>query len=100
LKKIVELLKENCAKIIWANTTPIPMNDPHRPEGDDLVYNSAAEKVMVKYDIPINDLLSVITNWQGFPEWRKGEDVHFSEDVSFSLAEKVMTEILTLLGNL
>ena len=97
LTKIVELLKDNCKKIIWANTTPIPLNDPTRPVGDDLIYNNAAEKVMAKYNIPINDLHSVITDWQGFDEWRKGDDVHFSDEVSFTLAEQVMKVMLSLL---
>ena len=40
------LLNTNGAKIIWANTTPIPVNAPHDPEGDELIYNAAIEKVM------------------------------------------------------
>jgi len=65
LTRIAALLKTNGAKVIWASTTPIPDNDDLRPRGDDLIYNAAAEKVMKKNSIPINDLHRVITEWDG-----------------------------------
>ncbi len=93
LSKIVALLKTNGAKIIWANTTPIPANAPHNPEGDELIYNAAAEKVMKKNHIPINDLHSLVTKWDGYDEWRKGDDVHFSGDVYSKLAKQIAEKI-------
>jgi len=89
LTKIVTLLKSNGAKVIWASTTPIPANAPHNPEDDDLIYNAAAEKVMKENNIPINDLHSVVTSWDGYAEWRKGDDVHFSGAVYAKLAEQI-----------
>ena len=89
LSKIVALLKTNGAKIIWANTTPIPANAPHNPEGDELIYNAAAEKVMKKNNIPINDLHSVVTQWDGYAEWNNGDDVHFPGAVYAQLAERI-----------
>ena len=93
LTKIVALLKTNGAKIIWANTTPIPANAPHMPVGDDVIYNAAAEKVMKKNNIPINDLHSVVTQWDGYTEWKKGDDVHFPGAVYSKLAAKVAVKI-------
>jgi lysophospholipase L1-like esterase len=97
LEKIVALLKTNGAKIIWANTTPIPNNDPDRPKGDELIYNAAAEKVMKKNNIPINDLHSVVTKWDGYDEWRKGKDVHFGK-VYPKLADQIAKLISEQLG--
>jgi len=97
LAAIIVLLKKNGAKIIWASTTPVPDNDPDRPVGDDLAYNAAAAKIMQKHGIPINDLHRVITGWDGYAEWKKGNDVHFSGAVSAMLAEKVADAILKLL---
>ncbi|HEX5791111.1 MAG TPA: SGNH/GDSL hydrolase family protein [Luteolibacter sp.] len=94
LDKIVTLLKTNGAKIIWANTTPIPDNDPDRQAGDDVIYNAAAEKVMKKHGIPINDLHGVVTRWDGYAEWKKGNDVHFNGAVSAMLARQVVDRIL------
>ena len=51
LETIVTLLKKNGARIIWSNITPIPANCPHNPEGDDIIYNAAAAKVMKKHTI-------------------------------------------------
>ena len=97
LAKIVTLLKTNGAKIIWANTTPIPANAPHNPEGDELIYNAAAAKVMKKHGIPINDLHSVVTGWEGYAEWKKGDDVHFPGTVYSKLAEQIAEAILAQL---
>jgi len=98
LAKIVALLKTTGAKVIWANTTPIPVNDPYRSEGEELIYNAAAEKVMKKNNVPINDLHSVVTNWDGYAKWKQGNDVHFSAAVYRKLAEQVAEEIAKQLG--
>ncbi len=97
LSKIVALLKTNGAKIIWASTTPIPASAPHNPEGDELIYNAAAEKVMKKNNIPINDLHSVVTKWDGYAEWKKGNDVHFPGTVYSKLAKQIAEAILAQL---
>lgn len=94
LEKIVALLKSNSAKVIWASTTPIPANCPNNPEGDELIYNAAAEKVMKENNIPINDLHSVITKWDGYDKWKQGDNVHFSGDVYSKLAEQIAEVIV------
>jgi lysophospholipase L1-like esterase len=93
LDQIVTLLKKNGTRIIWANTTPIPDNDPDRPAGDDVIHNTAAEKVMKKHGIPINDLHGAVTSWDGYAQWKKGSDVHFSGAVYAMLASKVADAI-------
>ncbi len=93
LETIVTLLKKNGAKIVWATTTPIPDNAPHNPKGDDLIYNAAAEKVMRANNVPINDLHSVVTQWDGYAEWKKGDDVHFSGAVYAKLAAQIAEKI-------
>jgi lysophospholipase L1-like esterase/pimeloyl-ACP methyl ester carboxylesterase len=97
LAKIVTLLKGSGAKVIWANTTPIPANAKNNPEGDELIYNAAAKKVMKKHGIPINDLHSVVTRWDGYAEWKKGNDVHFPGAVYSKLAEQIAVRILAQL---
>ena len=63
------------------------------PEGDELIYNAAGRNVMKKNNIPINDLHSVVTKWDGYAEWKKGNDVHFSGAVYSKLAEQVAEKI-------
>lgn len=94
LDQIIVLLKKNGAKIIWANTTPVPDNDPDRPVGDDLIYNAAAEKVMKNHGVPVNDLHGVITGWDGYAKWKEGNDVHFSGAVYGMLARKAFDAIM------
>jgi lysophospholipase L1-like esterase len=98
LKKIVDLLKSNGAKVIWASITPIPADAPHVPEGDDLIYNAAAEKVMAANSVPINDLYSVVTAWDGYAEWKTGNNVHFGGGVYSKLAEQIAKTISAQLG--
>ncbi|MCP4314362.1 MAG: hypothetical protein GY790_24165 [Bacteroidetes bacterium] len=98
LATIAALLKENGAKIIWSNITPIPAKAPYNPEGDELIYNAAAEKVMKKNNIPINDLHSVVTSWDGYAEWREGDDVHFSDAVYSKLAEQIARKVTAALA--
>ena len=93
LTKIVTLLKTNGAKVIWASTTPIPLNDPYRPVGDELIYNAAAAKVMKANNIPINDLHSVVTQWDGYAKWKKGNNVHFGGGVYAKLAAQIAEAI-------
>jgi len=94
LAKIVTLLEITGAKVIWANITPIPASAPHHPEDDELIYNAAAAKVMKKHGIPIIDLHRVVTAWDGYAEWKKSNEVHFSGAVYSKLAEKITGVIL------
>ncbi|MBT7958369.1 MAG: prolyl oligopeptidase family serine peptidase, partial [Akkermansiaceae bacterium] len=98
LAKIVKLLKKNGAKVIWASTTPIPANAPHNPEGDEIIYNAAAAKVMKANNVPINDLHSLVTSWDGYAEWKKGNDVHFSGGVYAKLAAQIAKKITAALA--
>ena len=99
LETIVALLKKNGAKIIWSNITPIPANCPHNPEGDELTYNAAAEKVMKKHNVPIIDLHSVVKNWDGYEKFMQGNDVHCSGAYGL-LAEQIAQSIMAELSKL
>ena len=92
----MKLLKTNGAKIIWSHTTPIPANCPHNPEGDEIIYNAAAAKVMEKYDITINDLHSVVKSWDGYEKFMKTDDVHCGGAYNIlakKIAEKVIAQL-------
>ena len=98
LDTIVTLLKTNGARIIWANTTPIPSNNPYRPVGEEALYNAAAAKVMERHGIPINDLHRVVTEWDGYAEWKQGSNVHFPGGVYAMLAEEISRKILAAIA--
>jgi lysophospholipase L1-like esterase len=96
LETIVKLLKSNGAKVIWSNITPIPANCPHNPEGDEIIYNAAAAKVMKKHGIPINDLHSVVKKWDGYEKFMKGNNVHCGGaygKLAESIAEKISEQL-------
>jgi lysophospholipase L1-like esterase len=56
LRQLVEILKKTKAKLIFATTTMVPLDEPGRKAGDDKVYNKIAVKIMKENGIQINDI--------------------------------------------
>lgn len=94
LRELVVKLKATRAKLIWANTTPVPAGTLGRLAGDEKNYNKVAARVMKEAGIPTDDLCAaVVAN----PEWQLKKNVHFSPTGSKGLAEKVAAEITSQL---
>lgn len=92
LNKILKILSSTNAKIIFVNTTYIPCNEPGRRNGDELIYNNTAEKVMSENDISICDLHKVSIDVHKC--YGKGErDVHYYEKGYNELAKTVVKAI-------
>ena len=92
LRKIVAKLKLTGAKLIWANTTPVPDGEAGRIKGDEMKYNAIAAKVMAENGIVINDLYSyMLPKAKGY--WAKPGDVHYTKEGSKYLAAKVAAMI-------
>lgn len=91
LRELVGRLKKTGARLIWRNTTPIPVGAKGRVPGDDVKYNEIAAKIMTENQIPTDDLY-------GFAQPRLAEiqnkaDVHFTTAGSQQLAEQVVAAI-------
>lgn len=56
LELLVKRLKKTGAKLIFVTSTFIPPGEAGRFEGDEIVYNDAARKIMKKYDVAVCDL--------------------------------------------
>jgi acyl-CoA thioesterase-1 len=96
LRELVEQLKATGAKLIWANTTPVPAGTVGRVAGDEKSYNAVAARVMKDAGIPTNDLCAaVIAN----PKWQLKRNVHFTPEGSKALAEMVVVAITAQLPN-
>lgn len=96
LEKNLALLKQTGAKLIWCATTPVPEGEIGRHAGDAVKYNKVAAEVMNKHDVIINDLHAHASLKLPQIFVRPG-DVHFTQEGSAYLAEKVATEILKIL---
>jgi hypothetical protein len=92
LETLVERLKQTGAKLIFANTTLVPEGEAGRFPGDELKYNAAAQRVMEKHGVPINDLHATT---QAFPPamFAGPGNVHFSAQGSAKLAGQVVTHV-------
>jgi lysophospholipase L1-like esterase len=97
LDEIVRRLKKTGAKLIFATTTPVPDGTGIRFKGDEKQYNIAAEKVMKKNHVVIDDLCSFALPRLG--EIQRLQNVHFTEAGSELLAQQVANSILKALNN-
>jgi hypothetical protein len=92
LETLVARLKQTGAKLIFANTTLVPEGEAGRFPGDEVKYNAAAQRVMEKHGVPINDLHATT---QAFPPamFAGPGNVHFSAQGSAKLAEQVVAHV-------
>lgn len=96
LETLVERLKQTGAKLIFANTTLVPEGEAGRFPGDEIKYNAAAQRVMEKHGVPINDLHATT---QAFPPamFAGPGNVHFSAEGSAKLAGQVVAQVTAAL---
>lgn len=95
LTTLVGRLKATGAKLIWRNSTPIPVGSTGRIPGDELTYNASAARVMLTAGVVIEDLhahsLAAPAGYQ-LPA-----NVHYSAAGAAYLAEHVAAAILSQL---
>jgi len=95
--KCIETIREYApgARIVWASTTPILTTN--RPFALDPAKNSAivahnamAAKVMKKYDIPINDLYTMLLPHL---DWSHGDSCHWDGEAGWLMGKAVARAI-------
>ena len=102
LSKMVPRLKETPSRLVWASTTPVIFsrhraNKPFdRREGDVILYNREAAKIMVGHGLPINDLHDVVEG-VGRERCVGGDGVHMT-DVGNRVLAGAVSECLKALS--
>jgi lysophospholipase L1-like esterase len=91
LQELVTRLKTTGAKLIWASTTPVPAGTLGRVQGDEVVYNQVAAKVMIENAISIDDLCAVVQ--PDIDKLQRPKNVHFTTEGYHRLAESVAGSI-------
>ncbi len=98
LKAMIKILKATDAKLIWANSTPIPENNPWgATAGIEQKYNAAAKLIMSSNGIMINDLHACIASNFSKYNVRPG-DVHLKSTGSALLGKQVSNQIIACLA--
>jgi acyl-CoA thioesterase-1 len=92
LDEMVRRLKKTGAKLIFANTTPVPDGTKIRVKGDAKIYNVVAERVMKKHGVPVNDLYSF--SMARLDKIQRPRNVHFFPEGSHALGEQVVEHII------
>jgi len=95
LTAIVQQLQATGAKVIWCNTTPVPAGATGRVADESIQFNQIAAKVMQAANVPTNDLHSHAK--AKLTEVQLPANVHFTQEGSKYLAEKVASAIQELL---
>jgi GDSL-like lipase/acylhydrolase family protein len=95
MEKLVSRLEKTGAKLIWANTTPVPgpvekMNPP-RNTSDVPAFNGAAARIMAAHGIPTDDLYGLAL--QRLDKIQRPHNVHFTDAGSAELGEAVAAAI-------
>jgi hypothetical protein len=97
LEKLAVRMKATGAKLIWASTTPVPEGSVARIKGGEAAYNAAAQRIIKKHGIPINDLCAFAL--PRLEKLQRPQNVHFEEYGSEELAKQVAQAILKALGD-
>jgi acyl-CoA thioesterase-1 len=89
LDKICTKLKGTGANVVFATTTPVPEGkmSPFRHPKAVETYNRAARQIMELRDIAVNDLYGFAL--PHLEEWQRPANVHFKEEGSKALGERV-----------
>jgi hypothetical protein len=96
LTAIVQQLQATGAKVIWCNTTPVPEGTKGRVADEAIQFNQVAAKVMQTANVPTNDLHGHAK--AKLTEVQLPANVHFTQEGSKYLAEKVASAIQELLN--
>ncbi len=94
LRQIVMRLQRTGARLVFANTTPVPGGTVGRVEGSEHAYNAAAERVMRETGVTINDLHAFAA---AHPNFQRPHNVHFTPEGCAALADHVAATIAPLL---
>jgi lysophospholipase L1-like esterase len=96
LEKLVERMKRTGATLIWAPTTVVPEGEPGRFVGDELKYNAAAERVMKRHGVRIDDLHALTKTFEPSLFVQPG-DVHYTAEGYEQIGVRVAAAIRSAL---
>jgi len=97
LAAILSKLQKLTSRIIWASSTPVHRDRPFREDGwswrnEEIVsYNSSATGLMVRNDIPINDLHRIVDS--RMDDYMRGDLLHLNEAGQQACAQAVASII-------
>ena len=92
LEKLVAILEQTGAKLIWASTTVVPPDEAGRFVGDDARYNAAAADVMRVHHIPTDDLYALTKTFSP-GDFQEPGNVHFQPAAYMRIAQQVAASI-------
>lgn len=95
LRQLVARLKPTGARLVFANTTPVPDGTVGRVAGSEQAYNTAAEQVMREAGVPVVDLHAFVVARPGL---QLPNNVHFTPQGCEALADHVAASLAAVLA--
>ena len=95
LRQLVARLRRTGARLVFANTTPVPGGTVGRVEGSERAYNAAAEQVMRAAGVTIDDLHAFAV---AHPQLQRPHNVHFTPEGCEALADHVAATLADALA--
>jgi len=96
LEQLVERMKKTGAKLVWANTTPIPDDPAKKQTAASIVErNESATRIMQKHGVAIDDLFGAIT--PHLKDMQNPNNVHFNAAGYDFLGQRVGEAIAKIL---
>ena len=92
LESLVDQLEGTGATLIWANTTFVPEGEAGRFAGDELKYNLAAEEIMNRHNVVIDDLHTMTSTFDPSLFVKPG-NVHYTKEGYATIAAQVAEQI-------
>jgi lysophospholipase L1-like esterase len=92
LERLVERLKQTGARLVWASTSRVPKGGSRRIPGDEIIYNEAAEEIMARHGIPIDDIHGFTSTFPPELSTSRG-NVHFTDPGYEKIADQVASMI-------
>jgi lysophospholipase L1-like esterase len=92
MEKLVAALTATGARLIWASTTKVPEGEVGRVSGDEQRYNKAAQEIMARHHVAIDDLYALSVSLP--PDLSLGEgNVHYTPEGYSRLAAQAAASI-------
>lgn len=92
LESLVGQLRKTGAILIWANTSLVPEGEAGRLVGDELKYNQAADEIMNRHGVAIDDLHTMTASFDPSLFTQPG-NVHYTKKGYSMLAMQVAEQI-------
>ncbi len=95
LEQLTQRLLRTGARLVWASSTPLPVQSSYGSDATIVVRNEIAARVMQRHKVPVDDLYAHIA--PRLTDFQRPNDVHFTDAGYAYLGDQVAKDISRVL---